>query len=70
MANKSLELVGEFGIGANVKIRARNSKHRIIEFLHKKTHVSALLIWGENDTCWWPVSELKLVDEKQSDLFC
>ena len=56
-----------FKIGDRVRITSRGTRHTILKLIDKGTHISALLTWRDDDTCWWPIDELS--PESQVDMF-
>jgi len=54
-------------IGDIVKIGKSGTRHAVLQLSGSKP--SALLRWGVDDWCWWPLAELTVCWKGQKDLF-
>ncbi len=53
--------------GDIVKIGKSGTRHEVLKLSERKS--SALLRWGTDDWCWWPLAELSVCHKGQADLF-
>jgi len=54
-------------VGDIVKIGKSGTRHDVLQLSSSKP--SALLRWGVDDWCWWPLTELTIYHKGQEDLF-
>ena len=60
-------MMGNIEVGDIVKIGKSGTHHEALQLSGSKP--SALLRWGTDDWCWWPLAELSVCHKGQTDLF-
>jgi len=54
-------------VGDIVIIGKSGTRHEVLKLSERRP--SALLRWGTDDWCWWPLAELSVCHKGQTDLF-